>query len=676
MHDCAAESGTLQPNVADISAHLFALFPPDFVHHFPDAEIEIVYGPPGQLWDSRWFSAFRCDDIVKFAETRNAYNDNVYIGAALRIGPWPEKGRAKTENFLATSCAWIEYDHEGDAERVENVLKAHKLEPAFMVTTGTTPHLRQHIYFRIKGGGITDAGTLKQVNTSLRNLCDSDDVTDAIRIMRLAGCVNTPTEDKYQRGYAAEVVTIRVAREPHEYSIEQLLALAPKVETKLKPDDEGQQDSSDWQPLLTNIRDGLQLHNSIRDLAAKLVAGGLSGGAAVNLLRSMMESSTAPHNERWRQRYADIPRAVSSAQSNPQAQPAPTIDYLDMSDWHWKKPPERQWAVVNHIPLRQVTYLSGEGGVGKTIIALQLLFACVCALDWIGLMPEAGNALYFGAEDEADELWRRLYDIAAYYNVPFDRIRHKLKVTSFAGKDATLARFDRHGCMQVTPLYHQLHQDTCTLQPKFTVLDTVSDIYGGNENDRTQVSAFVGLMRGLAMASNSAVIVNGHPSLVGISTGTGTSGSTGWHNRVRSRMYFKPAETDDDALRVLEFKKNQYGPIADSVLLRWKDGVFIPEPGMGSPQKQLADRKVEDVFLTLLERFIREGRNVNHKPGPSYAPKLFAEEPEAKQAKCGKAVLEDAMRRLLLAQKIHLESYGPKSKRDDGQCRFAMGAAP
>jgi hypothetical protein len=94
-----------KPNVDDISAHLHALFPPAFVHHLPDAQIEIIYGPPGVFTVSRWFSAFDLKAIAGFAEVRNAQGENIYIGAALRHGSAPEGGRANGQNYLATTSA-------------------------------------------------------------------------------------------------------------------------------------------------------------------------------------------------------------------------------------------------------------------------------------------------------------------------------------------------------------------------------------------------------------------------------------------------------------------------------------------------------------------------------------------------------------------------------------------
>jgi Family of unknown function (DUF5906)/Bifunctional DNA primase/polymerase, N-terminal len=72
-------------------------------------------------------------------------------------------------------------------------------------------------------------------------------------------------------------------------------------------------DSSDWADLLTNINAGQALHDSLRDLAAKLIRSGTSPGAAVNQLRAMMEASSAPRDDRFRDRMREIPRLVDSA---------------------------------------------------------------------------------------------------------------------------------------------------------------------------------------------------------------------------------------------------------------------------------------------------------------------------------------------------------------------------
>src|ERR1700716_2453497 len=69
-------------------------------------------------------------------------------------------------------------------------------------------------------------------------------------------------------------------------------------------------------------------------------------------------------------------------------------------------------------------------------------------------------------------------------------------------------------------------------------------------------------MQALAMVASGAVTVLSHPSLAGIASGSGISGSTAWHGAFRFRQYLKglkPAdgEQPDTDLRQLEFKKNQ-----------------------------------------------------------------------------------------------------------------------
>jgi RecA-family ATPase len=111
-----------------------------------------------------------------------------------------------------------------------------------------------------------------------------------------------------------------------------------------------------------------------------------------------------------------------------------------------------------------------------------------------------------------------------------------------------------------------------------------------------QVRQFIGLLRGLAIAADAAVIVCAHPSLTGINSGSGLSGSTAWHNSVRARAYLRHIKTDDgieldETLRQLEFMKSNYGPIAATTTLRWKDHVFVLEPKPGSLEKLASDAK-------------------------------------------------------------------------------------
>jgi RecA-family ATPase len=167
-------------------------------------------------------------------------------------------------------------------------------------------------------------------------------------------------------------------------------------------------------------------------------------------------------------------------------------------------------------------------------------------------------------------------------------------------------------------------------------------------------------------ASGSVTILS-HPSLSGINSGSGISGSTAWHGAFRFRQYLTSSKPDageqpDNDLRQLEFKKNQYGPTAETIVLKYQNGLFLPVPGQGSLEKVAAESKADEVFLELLCRFEVEKRNVSHKVSPTYAPTTFAQEQEAKSAKLGPKQLEAAMRRLFAAGKIENLITGSASR--------------
>ena len=122
-------------------------------------------------------------------------------------------------------------------------------------------------------------------------------------------------------------------------------------------------------------------------------------------------------------------------------------------------------------------------------------------------------------------------------------------------------------------------------------------------------------------------------------------------------------EQPDSDLRELQFKKNNYGPVSDSIVLRYRKGLFLPEHGISGLDKLAREAKAEEIFLDLLKRFTNEGRNVSHNPNShTNAPATFAKETEAKKLQLKKGDLEGAMRRLFEAKKIRVEDYGRPSR--------------
>jgi RecA-family ATPase len=408
--------------------------------------------------------------------------------------------------------------------------------------------------------------------------------------------------------------------------------------------------------------------NSLHGIAARLRVLDLANvWPKIEVSEDIADWLESHDAERLWQIVGDLPDWQPAPEGNGQGTelwtdaPAIILSYTDIAI---DPIPPREWLVLDRIPSRTVALLSGEGAVGKSILLLQLSVAVTLGSDWIGTLPISGPVIYLNCEDDDAEICRRLEAVATHYGVTRKQLSADLHVLSLVGRDAVLGFADKNNRMQPTPLFEQVRVDALKIKPALIVIDTVADVFAGRENDRSETRQFISLMRGLALDADAAVVLVSHPSLAGISTDTGLSGNTAWHNSVRARAYFKDAsEVDDPTLRILEWRKNNYGPLSEKIFLRWRAGVYVPEPRAGSFEQMAEDAKVENLFLDLLHRFTKQGRNVTDKKGTSYAPALFADEPEAKAAKATNRMLAEAMRRLFLSGKISIVNEGPASKR-------------
>ena len=70
-----------------------------------------------------------------------------------------------------------------------------------------------------------------------------------------------------------------------------------------------------------------------------------------------------------------------------------------------------------------VTGLYGDGGVGKTLLALQLQASMALGRKWLGVEVEQGKSLGVYCEDDKDELHRRRDDIADAIDCETDDLR-------------------------------------------------------------------------------------------------------------------------------------------------------------------------------------------------------------------------------------------------------------
>lgn len=345
---------------------------------------------------------------------------------------------------------------------------------------------------------------------------------------------------------------------------------------------------------------------------------------------------------------------------------AERLQPYDFASWDSAQVPEQEWTLADKIPRRQVCLFSGEGAAGKSTIGLHLAAAHAIGRDCLQSIAAKGPSFFIDAEDEISVIHRRLAAVRDHYGVTFSELANAgLRLFPLAGKDPLLAAPGKGGVILPTNLYNQILKLAVELKPQTIVVASSANVYAGSEIDRPQVTQFINLLTRLAIESNGSVVLISHPSLTGIASDTGLSGSTQWHNAVRARLVLKTVKQDDDDanLRLLECKKNQYGPPSSSITLAYQNGMFLPKGQTSTFDRLAKEAAADDAFLKFGAALAAAGRTLSPNPSKSYAPTILAELADVQSAKISKRDLEQAMTRLTLAGKIRMLETGPPAKK-------------
>jgi RecA-family ATPase len=647
--DMSNVQSIVEPDPVQMRRHVSHLFE-GWLDGCQEGRIELAWtdGRDGRLKHAAIFGTDQLDELVERAVAENRRpGQNVYIGAALRKPDTAPFGRCGDEDFFALTAYYVDIDDDV-TQAAAAKCRERGCPPTAVVITGRHPHVRAQLYWRLSEPQ-RDPDICRAQNSALAQTLGGDpSVVNPSRVLRLGGSIAWPTKD----GRVVERTESRDFSDarPKAYMPEQMAKASPHAQPSLSEqmaDTSGQGKSANASSLSTKtptiarsatlnigtsslsvddyiarIRAGDRWHDNMLRLVGHWIARGWSDaeiqtaaeamtlpGYTVADTRRDVGQMIAGGRAKWNK--PDIARAIEVTDSEQR----PTV--IDPRTWSGKPLPQRKWLVENWVPMNYVTALFGDGGLGKTLLAQQLLTSVATGQPWLGQPVRQLRAFGLLCEDHEDDLHINQDRIDAAYGIDYQDLGD-LRFWPSVGFDNLLMTFDGQatGKGQLTQFFDALLGSVIEFGARFVVLDTAADLFGGNENIRSQVRQFITNACGrIAREIDGAVLLCAHPSLSGMASGSGSSGSTAWNNTVRSRLYLTQAaadngeEADPDA-RVLTRKKSNYARAGETLALRWTEGVMMPSDADADND----DATTRSLVLEEIDRAWRDGQPYSDAP--------------------------------------------------------------
>ena len=240
-------------------------------------------------------------------------------------------------------------------------------------------------------------------------------------------------------------------------------------------------------------------------------------------------------------------------------------------DWS-AEPTERTWLIEGLIPDNRLTLLVGEGGLGKSTIALQIAIAIAAGdedvLPGTELPYKHGknSVVYMAFEEEQEEELRRIHRLGGKSVI--EEIGNRLVYMDGAA-EGEIWRPDSHGsghtstAGEATVAMHNVKAVCEERDARLVIIDTVGHAFMSNENDRGIVNEFLRHLDHWARQHRIAVMLVAHPP----KSGARYSGNSTWRGTVRALLSLEmaplipPARPGEEGIKspALVLDKSNYG---------------------------------------------------------------------------------------------------------------------
>lgn len=280
-----------------------------------------------------------------------------------------------------------------------------------------------------------------------------------------------------------------------------------------------------------------------------------------------------------------------------------SLKHIDLIDVMSAELEEVSFSVDKIFPKRHVTLFGGHGGMGKSMLALTMAAHVAAGVWFAGVPVEQSKVLFVSLEDEASVVKVRLRKIIQHYNLPTNEVLTNLALLDGTSSEAALMTQSQefNGKPEMTKVFIELAH--ASENAGLIMIDNASDAYDGSENVRKEVRFFIRNLARMARAHNASVVLLAHIDKAAQRNGTAGddySGSTAWHNSVRSRVALKhdpshSRNSGDPVPLVLEHQKANLSSRAKTLRFEFIDGgLIVPIDDHGDGSGSDIDRETWD----------------------------------------------------------------------------------
>jgi hypothetical protein len=479
------------------------------------------------------------NDAVQHAQAMNAAHQNVYmcINPIRSDAQIPAGKGAKDTDILAALYCFADADSDNS---MRNVIALAGPQFTMSVKTGTTPYVRGHAYWRLEEP-CYNLDAWRGVQASIAASLGTDPaVINPSRIMRVAGTVSWPNDDKKSRGYQPELTTFRTEfstdRDPVPF--ERMMRAFPPTQQRTTASDApapagtglqidlGQQ-AMDRALAEADILQGNNWHANIIRLVASYVSRGLADSEIHALTdRLTLTGYTTEDTRREVQQAIDGARAKGwTPQPDPVQQkmadqvPAQTFDapapeqQADQATWPTPiedfNPltlPRRQWIYGRTYIRGYVSLTASAGGIGKTSLTMVEAVAIATGRKLLDQdVHERTKVWLVNLEDPRSESLLRLAAVMQHYSIAHKDLAGWLFLDGEDDIRITLAAETRDGVTENDALLNYMINKVKALGIGVILIDPLISAHMVNENSNMAVQVVVAMLRKLARETGASV---------------------------------------------------------------------------------------------------------------------------------------------------------------------------